>query len=57
MATVEILSEPTPTPRASGRGKVDITVRLIDSKTMEVVGQTTAKAEENERRTREERKY
>ncbi len=57
MADVEILNEPPPAPRATGKGRMDVTVRLIDPKTGEQVSSASSRMAENERRTREGRKY
>ena len=57
MSDIEIVNEPPPPARASGKGRCDVNVRLIDSKNNEVVKTLTSKLKENERREREERKY
>ncbi len=57
MADVEIVNEPPPAPRATGKGRMDVTVRLIDPKTGEQISSASSRMAENERRTREERKY
>lgn len=57
MAEIEIVNEPPPAPRASGRGKMEVTVRLIDSNSGEQVSSASSRMSENERRIRDERKY
>ncbi len=57
MADVEIINELPPGPRATGKGRMDVTVRLIDPNTGEQISSASSRLAENERRTREERKY
>jgi hypothetical protein len=60
--SVEITHEPTPAPLATGKSRFigGIHVRFIDSTTGKQVGENISenmKIWENERRTRESRKY
>lgn len=57
MAEIEIVDEPQPGPRSSGKIGGEVHMTLIDSKTGEQVGSTKGNMKENERREREERKY
>lgn len=57
MSNIEIVNEPPPPARASGKGMCQLNVRLIDSKTNELIKTCPSKVKENERREREERKY
>jgi hypothetical protein len=54
---IEITEEPQPTPKASGKARVHVTVRLLDGKTGEQVGSTSSVIKENERRLTDFRKY
>jgi hypothetical protein len=54
---IDEINEPQPAPRASGKPKIDITVRIIDEKTGEQTAVASSAIYENERRLREERKY
>lgn len=60
---IEVVSEPTPTPRATGRrmtgASVGCKIHLVEESTGKQVSEiiTPDYVCENERRTREERKY
>jgi len=55
---IEIITEPVPAPRASGKPRVEVRIHFLDSKkNNEVVAVRTSHAFQNERRTRETRKY
>jgi len=55
---IEIITEPTPTPRASGKPRVEVRIHFLDSKrNNEIVAVRTSHAYQNERRARETRKY
>jgi hypothetical protein len=57
MSNIEIVNEPEPPARASGKGLCDLNVRLIDGKNGELLKTCPARVKENERRERESRKY
>lgn len=54
---IDEVNEPQPAPRASGKPKIDVTVRIVDAKTGEQTAVTSSALYENERRLREEPKY
>jgi hypothetical protein len=58
MSNIEIVNEPEPPARASGKGVCDLSVRLIDGKNGELLKTCPTKGvKENERQLRESRKY
>jgi hypothetical protein len=57
MADIEVVNEPAPGPRSSGKIGGEVHLTLIKESTGEVVGSTRGKMKENERREREEPKY
>jgi hypothetical protein len=55
---IEIVSEPTPPPRACGKPRVEVRMHFLDSKrNNEVIAVRSSYAYANERRLRETRKY
>lgn len=57
MSDIEIVNEPQPGPRSSGKIGGQVKITLIDSKTGERTGSTKGEMKENERRERTSRKY
>jgi hypothetical protein len=55
---IEIITEPTPAPRPTGKPRVEVRIHFLDSKrNNEIVAVRTSHAYQNERRARETRKY
>jgi hypothetical protein len=55
---IEVVTEPPPPPRASGKPRVEVRIHFLDSKrNNEVVAVRSSHAYQNERRMRETRKY